>query len=102
MPTPAKNLTGPSGLTTNGPRTPKADNAVPPAILAQLAGVPAPVDRRITGVCAVVPKVKAPHVPHMPDPQFGRQIVMTFPAIYKERPRGDNAVTGQIYPPKAP
>jgi hypothetical protein len=50
----------------------------------------------------MMPPLAIKTVVRIPTPPMGRQIILTFPPIYKERGGGDHATTGQLYPPKAP
>jgi hypothetical protein len=59
-----------------------------------------PENTRIPFFCGKKSDMAMPHNPRIPTPPLGRQIVMTFPSIYKEKD-GGLVNTGQLYPPRA-
>ena len=91
MATPVKAFTDPTGLSAllRGPTRPGSagialalitPNPPAPKAFAPASAIPAlAMAKQITMANPTTPKV--------PDPPFGRSIVITFPVIYRERPR---------------
>jgi hypothetical protein len=106
MATPSKNLQDPTGISnyrdTRPVKLPPIHDAAKIRALGQMALMPWD---RITKWALAIPGLLSPRpmpqVPvKVPVPPMGRQMILTFPPIYRER--GVAAiVTGQLYPPRA-
>lgn len=102
MATPVKNFTDPTFL----PMVMRGDvgiGAPTPAVPIAFAALTLGLKRELILVSLGRPPVTYNTVfSPIPPPPMGRQILMTFPPIYKERGTGEVVSTGQLFPPKAP
>lgn len=100
MASPTKNFQDPTTLSRMGPVMPV--NAVVPRLAVMLTAGWMPhnfhpwvlVQGGVQG-----PRVGGQMTPRIPTPPMGRQLILTFPPIYKSR---QGIKIGQIYPPPAP
>lgn len=100
MATPFKNFTDPTGLSAMTASVPMVQPGLPSLGFGLLAWMPftfIPWAMVLPG--ALARPLTAGMVPRIPIPPMGRQILLTFPPIYRER--GGNAI-GQLYPPRNP
>ena len=101
MPTPSKAFIDPTYLSTKAARVPLAASV---RLDATVLAFPIPPMPRLTPPDEQIPYITTKaqyvecesHTPKVPDPPFGRSIVTTFPAIYKEK----QTPVGQLWPIK--
>lgn len=106
MAAPVKAFIDPTFLSRLGPSTPIKPlylklSTPKPGVGAQVV-VQTPEARVIPIPLVAGPAKDKLHLfPKVPTPPMGRQIIITFPPIYKERGAG-GFTTGQLYPPANP
>jgi hypothetical protein len=105
MAAPIKAFIDPTFLSRLGPSTPLKPLFTKLSLtIKQASGlqtvVQTPPEKSIPLVLVAGPAKDKLHLfPKVPTPPMGRQAILTFPSIYKER--GGGVTTGQLYPPRA-
>lgn len=100
MASPTKNFQNPTTLSRLGPVMPV--NAVAPRLAVMLTAGFLPNNFHkwwTVQVDVQGPRSGGQMTPRIPIPPMGRQLILTFPPIYKSR---QGIKIGQIYPPPAP
>lgn len=101
MASPAKNFSDPTGISALFSALPVPARAPLTIGLVSSKLLPNSFCRwALLRIGALARPLTAGTIPRIPTPPMGRQIVLTFPSIYKERGGGVYA-TGQLYPPPA-